>query len=179
MFSEITSTLRRIKMSKDTTKPETKTALKDEVLQLAASIEKAITIDKKTGEGSVGENDVYHDNLPATLTREVVKEVSAYNTNFIAAGAYAFGKIAVDAMKGNKSLEKANIEFKMGDRDTVGFTVDRRKEHSNPAGAEGDVIEKFGVITPKYSTRADKTSAGQLKVARSLIGELAMEKLKG
>lgn len=167
-------------MSKDkdtTNKTETKVALKDDVLALAAKLEKGMTVEKKTGVGTTGEADLYHDNLPETLTPEVVKQVGDYNATFIAAGAYAFGKLAVDAMKGNKSLEQASIEVKMGGRDTVAYTVDRRTEHTNHLGG-GGTVEKFGVVNAKYSTRAGKGSAGQLKIARSLIGELALEKLK-
>lgn len=166
-------------MSKDKeTTTTTKTALKDDVLALATKLEKGMTVEKKTGAGSTGDADLYHDNLPESLTPEVVKAVGDYNANFIAAGAYAFGKLAVDAMKGNKSLEQASIEVKMGGRDTVAYTVDRHTSHANHLGG-GEPVEKYGVVTAKYSARAGKGSAGQLKVARNLIGELAMEKLKG
>lgn len=166
-------------MSKDKTAEKTTSgpALKDEVLAMSAKLEKAWTVDKKTGAGTPGETNVYEELMPEGVTPEIAKAVGDYNTTFIAAGAHAFGKLSVAAMKSNKALEQTTIEVPMAGKDSVAYTVDRKKEHVNHLGGNGDKVEKFGVVTTSYNVRAGK-NGGQLKAARNLIGELAMEALK-
>lgn len=155
---------------------ETKVTLKDEVLELAKKIEKSIEIDKKSGVATT-KGDVYNENLPEGITPEIVKDVSNFNTKFIAAGAYAFGKVAVDAMAHNKSLETSTLEISMGNRDSIGYNVDRKREYTNHLSGNGEKQVKLGVVTASFDVRAGK-NGGQLKAARTLIGELASEKLK-
>lgn len=156
-------------------KTETKAAsVKDEVLEMAAKIEAGITMDAKTGEGK--EDGLYETTLPEHLTMETIKAVSDHNTTFIAAGAYAFGKLAIDAMKDNKDLPSANLEVKMGGRDTVSYNVDRSKEFSNHLG-DGVATIKHAVVTTSYDVRAGK-NGGQLKAARQAIGEMGMNALR-
>lgn len=154
---------------------EKQAQLKEDVLELATKIEAGLTMDKKSGVATASE-DLYEQNLPEDLTMEEVKKVSDYNTTFVAAGTYAFGKLSVDAMSGNKGLEKTTGEIKMGVKDTLSFSMDRRKEYVNHLTG-GDKTVKFGVVTSAYEVRAGK-NAGQLKVARTMIAELAADKLK-
>lgn len=163
-------------MSKDKVK-ETTPQLKEEILALAEKLEKSMSIDKKTGTAEAVPSDVYYDSLPEGLTAETVDAVSTHNTNFIAAGAYAFGRLGVEAMKSSKSLDKASIEVKMAGKDTVGYTLDRKKNFTNPM-AGGETIESMGVISTTYSVKGAKSGSGQLKIARNLISDLAMAKLK-
>jgi hypothetical protein len=157
-------------MSKKTTIEVDTSKLKSEVLDLAAKLETGMALDSDSGAGT--ENvDLYSSNLPEDLTMEAVKKVSDYNTTFIAAGAYAFGNLAVNAMRDNKKLNEASIEIKMGDKDSLSLNVQRTKEFTN-ALAGGEKVVKHGVVTASYDVRSGK-NGGQLKQARSVIGELA------
>lgn len=150
--------------------------LKEDVLDLAKKIEEGIEFDKKSGMGTETGN-LYETNLPADLDIDTVKRVSDYNTTFIAAGAYAFGRIAVNAMSTSKGLERATLELKVGTRDSVAVTVDRTKEYTNRLDDSNSKIVKHGVVTTNYEVRAGK-NAGQLKAARMAIAELANAKIK-
>ncbi len=152
----------------DTTKTS---SLNENILALAAKIEQQLELDAKTGIGSA-KADVYHDNLPENLTKEVVKDVHDYNSNFVAASTYAFGKMAVKAMEGNKDLESANIEIKMVGRDKVAVNTERKAEFSI-----GKEIVKYGQTTVAYTVQGGR-NAGQLKAARDAVSALAAEALK-
>lgn len=148
-------------------------SLKQEVLDLSKKLEGAIKIDKKTGDGT--SENLYEANLPESLNMDVVKEVSNYNTTFIAAGAHAFGQLAVKAMSSNKDLEKAQIDIPMGHKDNLAINVQRVKESINHLG-DGEKIIKHGVVTVDYDVRSGK-NGGELKKARAAIAALASEKL--
>lgn len=149
---------------------EKQAQLNEQVLALSAKLEVGMDLDAKTGVGTEKGN-LYNENLPADLTPEVVKSVTNYNTTFVAAGTHAFGKLAVEAMKGNSGLDVATMEIKMGDRDKLSVSTKRVETKTDHLHGGGEVT-KYGVTTTGYEVRAGK-NAGQLKVARSLIGDLA------
>lgn len=155
---------------------ETTIVLKDETLALAAKLEEGFAIDKKTGV-ITETSDLYEINLPEALTMQAVKEVSDYNATFVAAGTVAFGRMAVDAMKGHKDLQAITGEFKMGVKDKLSMNIERSKEYTNHLSGNGEKTIKFGVTTTTYEVRAGK-NAGQLKAARAMISEMATSKLK-
>jgi len=150
--------------------------LKPEVHELSCKLKGGMKLDKSTGLGEAT-SSLYEDNLPESLTPEILKEVSDYNTTFIAAGAHAFGELAVEAMSGNKKLERATIDIPMAGKDSIGYSVERHRSYPNHLG-NGEPTEKFGIVTSNYQVQAGH-NAGQLKKARLIIGELALEQLKG
>ena len=155
---------------------ETKPALKEDVLALAKSIEKGLTMDKS---GIATEaSSLYEENLPEELDMKIVKSVTDYNTKFIAAGTFAFGKMAVDALAKDKKLSETSASIKMGVRDTLDIKVLREKDFVNHLANDGSKTTKFGHTVIGYQVKAGKTNSGQLKVARTMISELAMAKLK-
>jgi hypothetical protein len=83
-----------------------------EVGTMAKVIENYIEINNKTGVG-VEKESVFEKTLPSNLPIETVKAVNDHNSNFIAAGAYAFGQMAIKAMSKNASLEEADLKLKM------------------------------------------------------------------
>lgn len=147
-----------------------KPALHDDVATLSEKLYAGIKVDAKAATATAADN-LYKDNLPTGVTMEAVKAVSDYNTSFVAAGAHAFGKAAVEAMKDHKKLEKVSLDIPMGVKDNVSYTVDRVKEVPNRFG-NGETLIKHGVISTSYEVRAGK-NGGQLKAARTLIGEMA------
>lgn len=149
------------------------------ILALASKIEAQLELDANTGVGAV-KSDVYHDNLPEGLTKQVVTEVSNYNSDFIAASTYAFGKLAVDAMKGNTGLTTATVEIPMAGKDNVAIATERQHVFNVPSRGEGkpEEITKYGSTTVAYTVHNGK-NAGQLKAARNAIVEMATAALKG
>lgn len=155
---------------------ETKTKSVDEsVLALSAKIEEGVKLDKKLGTGEQT-SELFDENLPEGLTTEHVKSLTNYSTTFVAAGTHAFGKLAVEAMKGNKTLKEANISIRMAGKDTLDINVLRSKEYSNPLVKDSEPVTKYGVVTAKYEVHAGANRA-QLKVVRNTIAELAMAHL--
>lgn len=147
-----------------------KVTLHDDVVALSTKLQSGIKVDAKAATVTVAD-DLYKNNLPTGVTMEAVKAVSDYNTTFVAAGAHAFGVAAVEAMKDNKKLDRLTTDIPMGVKDNVSYTVDRVKEVPNRFG-NGETLIKHGVVTTSYEVRAGK-NGGQLKAARTLIGELA------
>lgn len=153
---------------------EAKKELKDEVKTLAAALTKGITV-KADGTTDV-QKDLYTANLPEGLTEDTVKAVSTYNSTFVAAGAKAVGTLAVEAMAKHKAVDSVSASLSMTGRDHVDYTVHRQKEYPNPAG--GDKIVKKGVVDASLHVQGGVTKAGQLKIAREQIAELAIKSLK-
>ena len=152
-------------------------SLSDDVAGLSKKIQTELIYDKETKIVSEKEKagSCYEENLPEGITPAVVKALSDYNSTYVAAGVHAFGTIAVAAMAKDKSLDRVSGEIKMGHRDVLSATIDRQRQYANHLGG-GEQIVKHGVVTPDYEVRAGK-NAGQLKIARQLIAELAAEKL--
>lgn len=160
------------------TKPEEKApVLHEDVLALAKAIEKGMKLDKTSGVVTADE-DLYKKSLPSELSMDTVKAVSDYNTKFVAAGAFAFGNIAIDAMKGNKKLERVTGEVSLGHRDVANYTLDRHRTFTNHLTGGGEQVDKYAVLTTGLEIRAGK-NGGQLKQARLLIAEAGAKALKG
>ena len=162
-------------MSKDKTPEATPSKIKPEVLALAAKIEASTKVDKKTGV-SPDNDTAYAECLPENLTMETVTNVHDYDTTFVAAGTYVAGKLWIDAMKGNKSLEEGTTKFNMAGKNALEVNVQRSKSFQNPLVKDSEPVTKFGVVTAKYEVHAGANKA-QLKVVRNEIAELAMAHL--
>lgn len=143
---------------------------------LSDIIRDAAKVDAQTGAGE-STPDVYEKTLPlSSLTMETVKQVSDHNTAFVAASTEVSGQLAIEAMKGNKEINRVTIPFHMGVKDTLTVSVDRSATYPNPK-KEGESIVKFGATTVKLETRASHNS-GNLKSVRGEISRLAAEALK-
>lgn len=157
----------------------TENNLKPEIIDLSVKITGGLVADH--GNGTIIEKegaDIYNSNLPEGLTPEIIRNVSDYNTTFIAAGAHAVGLMSVDMMANNSSLDRVTGEIAMGYKDSVGFTIDRRKEYTNSLGdGEPQTVEKYGVLRHSYDVRAGKNGS-QLKSVREFIGQLSATKLR-
>jgi hypothetical protein len=146
-----------------------------QVAALAAKIKASLTVDTQ-GAGAA-EDGLYNTLLPEGLTPDVVESVSNYNTDFIAAGTFAFGELAVETMRANAGLNEAAVEIRMGVADTLKVAVEREHTWKNPGATDGSTTTKYGVITNGYEVKSGR-NGGQLKVARNQIAAMAMELLK-
>lgn len=150
-------------------------SVKDEIAVLSKAIADDLTVDAKASTMAAAE-DIYSKNLPEGLSMTVVDQVRDYNTAFVAAGAHAVGKIAVEAMTTHKKLDQLSVEIGMGGKDAVHYSVDRKKVTIDQIHNKGAEIVKYGVVTTGLTVGAGK-NAGQLKVARAEIGALALAAL--
>lgn len=164
---------------KETPQVETKPEISEAVLEMAKAIEAELTLDNKTGIVAAGEG-IYEKTLPENLTIDTVKAVSTHNANFVAAGSYAVGSMAVAAMAKHKNLERVSSEIKMAGKDVLNVAVERSKDFVNhlkrDEKGEPEKSIRFGVVTTGYEVRAGK-NAGELKKVRSAIADMAMAKL--
>ena len=152
-------------------------SLKPEVAALAEKIKTGLELNNQTGLGAPkADVNLYEQNLPEHLSMDQVVAVGDYNTTFNAAGTDAAGQLAVEAMRDNKSLERVTFEIPMAAKDLLSVNVDRHKTFTNHLTGGGET-HKYGVVSTAYEVQAGK-NAGQLKKARTLIGEFGAEALK-
>lgn len=147
--------------------------LNPELLALSEKMRKDILIDSD-GKPTV-EKTIFEKNLPEGLDYDTVKQVRQYSSNFVAAGAHAAGVLAIDAMVGNKKIDQVIVELPMCEKDKVTYSIDRKKtiiDHLH----DKQEITKYGQVGVTLEVHGAK-NAGQLKIARNLIGQMAMEKL--
>lgn len=114
-----------------------KSTIKQDILDLSASLTKVMTIDSKTGSVTV-EPETYVKLLPEGLSKEQVIQVQDYNSRLAAAAAHAVGMLAIPVMKKNKDLDRASMSMGTVGKDTLSVNFDRsrqvpsRDEHNQP-----------------------------------------------
>lgn len=147
--------------------------LTPELLALSEKMRKDILIDNE-GKPTV-EKSIFEKNLPDGLDYSTVCQVRQYSSDFVAAGAHASGMNAIDAMAGNKKIEQVVVELPMCEKDRVTYSIDRKKtivDHLH----DKQEITKYGQVGVSVEIHGAK-NAGQLKIARNLVGQMAMERL--
>jgi len=159
---------------------EKKLSLKDEVLALAKEIRCKVELDTDTGVVSGDTTSVYNEHLPDGLTPSLVKSLSEYNTTYVAAGTYAVGEMAVEAFQKNSKIDRVVSELHLGYKDSFEVAFDRRTETKNNLQKDADgnpvTITKYGAC--KFSLNVNSANnVGQLKIARSLVSQMAAEAL--
>ena len=153
---------------------ETKVEKQAEIDRIAQGVLAASTIDTTTGIGP-SQPDLYKELLPADLPYEMVQKNADYRSNFVTGTAKAVGQQALEAMKGNKDLQRVTASFTADVNDSLTISVDREVSYPNPQDPSAK-IQKFGVVSAKYETRAAHNS-GALKALRTQIGLDAAEAL--
>lgn len=159
-------------MTTTTTAVEKK--LKDidsDVLSLSQKLAAKITMDNKTGAGTV-EGDTFSENLPEGLTPAIVTALNDYRTTYVAAGAHAFGGHSLTLLGDNPTLNETNVALPYGDKDLVRISVDRTYQNNLSGSLD------YGHMTIKTVHHAGKSSAGQLGLVRKHIGAAAIAALK-
>lgn len=146
-----------------------------EVLNLSAEMKKAMKVDKATGIGEA-EESLYKNLLPEGLTMKTVTAVKDHDRDFIAAGALAFGELAIEAMSSNNKLTNASLNVPMTKLDNVSYNMERHREYKNHLTGHGAVVDKYGILTTTYEVKGGK-NAGDLKKVRVDLQEMAAKKL--
>ena len=151
-------------------------SISEEVLALSKKISESVSVDKDTGVAEV-KGDPYVENLPETLTTEIIREVEGYNKKFVAAGTHAIGQAALDAMKSNKKLEVVTGSISLGNKSNFEVNVKRSAEYNAGPGSS-EKITKFGETTIKMNLDAGKAKSGDLARVREALQEAATAALK-
>lgn len=143
--------------------------LKASIKDMSDSILSGITIDAK-GAGTSAP-DAYEKHLPEGISTGIVKQVSEYNTDFVAASQHAFGVASVNAMKDASDIKSTHIDIPMGYKDNLHIKVSGAVELPNDKGTT------YGDIETVLTVRSGANGA-QSKIARSLVAEIATQGLK-
>ena len=129
-------------------------------------------------EGAIfrADKDVFKSCIPDGLSEKVIKSVNDFQTDFVAAGALAFGKAAIDKLKEDKSLDAVHGEIPMQGRNSAEYSMQRSKTYNNQLGG-GEQVEKFGVLKPFYNVKTGK-NVGDLAIIKKQLNEMAAKALK-
>lgn len=141
-------------------------SIKPEIKQLSDSILKSLTVDNKEGTINASET-VFKDNIPSDLTIETFEKVAEHNTNFVAASAHAFGSVALEMMKKNKTVDQVTTAFPMTGKDEVTHTLHKSKEFS----VNGNTTTVYGHVSTTLEQQTGK-NVGSYKAVRNEIKEV-------
>lgn len=145
--------------------------INERVTDLAGQLVKGIDFDKKTGVGTA-DNSIYAANLPKNVTMELVKEVGAYDADFVAAAQKAVGELGISTMTSNKKLDTVSARIEMSDRKEVSTVFHRSKEYNaGPASGSDEKVVKYGVAVTKFTVAAGND--GQYSAVKAFLNEAA------
>ena len=149
-------------MSTDAKKSE----IKKEVSDLALSIKKGVSIDKKTAKITVDEN-LYTSLLPADgATVDQIKALQKHNANFVAAAHLVVAEIATPVMKAAK-VSETTANFPWVGKDNLDINYRDQKEVTIPGAPEGQNKKMvYGVLSAKLETHGVHVAKGNLKAVK-------------
>lgn len=172
-------------MATATASRESKTDAKpipQETENLAVLCEKNLTIDPKSGAGTIPKN-VYDQLLDAQdVTRSEVEKVASAHANIAAAVTLATGRAAIPLMKKHKDLDRVTVGLQATGRDRFEVVFDRSAKVPNfEVGADGKrvmngQIDKFGMVKTAFNSFGTRR-AGQLKAIREELSAQATKVL--
>jgi hypothetical protein len=147
--------------------------LKPTTTELAESIKKEITIDPKSGVGTITAGH-YAATLPEGVTAELIEKIQDHNTQLVAAAGLAFGQLSEDVLKKNKELPRTTLELPTIGQDRFNYTYDRTSQVPDRT-ADGVVGTKsvHGTLTVGYKTFGTKSRGELLKVKKMLAEDAA------
>lgn len=145
-----------------------------DVLALSGKLAEHVKINAK-GEVTLGEGNLYEDNLPEGVTKKEVAAVHGYDETFIAAASHAVGTKAIKSFKSHSALDKIETSIPMAGKNHLDLEFARKETFPNPAG--GEPITRHGTMTPKYVVHAGRAKVGHLGAVRKLLAEEALKAL--
>lgn len=152
------------------------TKLKQPVVELSEKVVPVLVLNKSDGIISVKEgSDPYIDNLPPSLTAELVREKDTYDSTFYAASADAVGQVAAEGLRKHSKLDVVSAEISMGDFNSVSHEVTRSKTYNGIGGGDKEPVTKYGVLRTQIDIKGARSDSGHLKQVRAKIAELGAE----
>lgn len=157
---------------------EQPTGPSDTVKDMAKVIQKAMSLDSKTGVIAV-EDGLYKTCLPEGLTPDTVRVVHDHEHKFVAASALAVSNIGLKAMKSHADLTEVTAHVPMSGRNYTDVHYARSREFPNikdSANPDAKPIVSHGVLTMKmHSTSGSNT--GEVGRVRAYAKQMAAEAL--
>lgn len=174
--------------------------LSQEIKDLASKIKAGIVMsDTKSVKGdsditAYGKEEkpgsLFKSNLPKNLTQEMVKNVNEYTKNFVTASSLAAGELAIEAMAKDKRVKDVQVDLRLMNYNSLSHSIDRQRSFKDTKNgkvigkdANGkeirepvDIVKKAFMLTT-FNSCYDKNSSGDLKLVRSMISEMAKDKL--
>lgn len=166
-----------------TTETKELRAIKTDIVEIADSIKKDLTIEAPAGGNTVAEGTVaegkYLELLTAntSLTKENLEELQEFNTKVVAGLAYAVGTASNDLMKKNKTLGEVNVVMPTVGKDKMEANYVRTKEVSNGIkDEEGKIGRKqaYGKVQVGFTNYATG-SRGQYAVVKEHLEAAAAD----
>lgn len=142
-----------------------------ELRELSEKIQGAIEIDD-SGNATI-DKEFYVNNLPEGTTVEQIRAIKKFDTLITAAAADGFGRVAIEKMATNKDIDKSSFTLPTIDKDSIDFALSRQRTGINPATGEETVSYGRVVVS---ATAHSVANAGQLKLVKKELAELAMKK---
>jgi len=152
---------------------DSKPEIKAEVTELAKELKKVITIDPKTGLGTI-EEGTYIKHLPEGITEATLKTINKHNQVFAAGAGMAFGELSVPVLAKNDELARTTLTVGTSGHDSFDFDFLRSKLTGKPGEEK---TEKFGHLKVGMTIRATG-NVGQLSRVKAHLSQLAATKLK-
>lgn len=117
-------------------------------------------------------HSAYFNNLPESITKDTVTELSKYNSKFVTASHVAVAQLAADVFKKSKSTTRvyASVGF-FGPNDTIDIQVDRSKTFTNHLAkddADKEITKHLNMTTNVNIKSAKGIS---IKTVKDAMGE--------
>lgn len=152
-------------------------SINDNVRAMAEQIKAAMTTD--TASGIVTTDDsIYEQTLPEEIPLATAHAVHKHDAEFVAASTFAFGQLAIDALKCNDNLASVTGTVKL-ENGSVDLTTHRRREFENRMAKDDQpkTVVKHGQTVATVHTSLG-TNTGQNAQVRKEIVALATAALK-
>lgn len=172
----VTATASKDKSAAAETKP-----IKQEIKNLAAAIKADLTIDPKTGAGTLPKN-MYERLLPEEVSVDMVEKVASANADIAAALGLAVGEASLPLMKKHKELERVTANLGATGRDRFEAVFDRTYEVPvSEVGADGKRVmtgreTRFGQLRVGFNSFGTR-NAGQMALIKTSMQQQAMAML--
>jgi hypothetical protein len=147
--------------------------IKPETRELTDNIKNTTQI--KSDGTAIVDPETYVKNLPTGLTKEIVQDVRAYDTRFLAASALAVGELSEPVMKKHQALESVTAVFPMTGKDdmTVQYDRTRTKTTKDDAGNVTGTSTTYGAVSVAMHLHGTK-NAGDFKKVKNMLTESAL-----
>lgn len=143
--------------------------LKPEVQKVSDAVQKAIKFDEN-GVPSI-DDGFYASMLTGDMNIEIANELAAQNTTINAGVADGFGRLGIDYLEKNPTVDRVELVMPTAGKDNVSFTLSRSGTTNNPQTKEPmTVYGQMRIAAENHSVK----NAGQLGKVKKNLAAMAM-----
>lgn len=147
-----------------------KPAIKQEISDLAERITKSLLLDSTSNTVTQTSSIYVEAATDAGITQEEIGKVKSFEIGFVAATTRAIGRIGIEAMEKEASVNRVSGEIPMYEGDTFRVAVDRSSVGRNPR--TGEPTTTYGSIKTEF-VQSTGSNRGQMAKVRLELRELA------